>query len=351
MVNSMSVLTGRASLAVLVACMLASCWQSQGDAVGRVSDVEAAAPDAALLWVPGAPPGSTVVDGLIDAHAYIDVSFARSGVIAELGPVVGDTVLRGQFLGVLESEVLREKITAARSQRNNARRGLPRSRLSRNGPPPAYLERSARSRKRDIGSSVAMKDADLRRLRRAVEAGGQKEATRVALSILEQRNRKPSSRTAERVARERHTQRLYDDLVHKVQKLEYAIDASRLISPAAGEVVEVNAFVGDTWNPRSRNATFRLMDARRLVVWTEIPERLASTLVPGWPVYVNLIPADGVGEGAVVRGRVKELDGRRVETVGDDGEIELVREVRVHLPAELPSWLEVGDEAVVAFPP
>ena len=292
-----------------------------------------------------------MAEGLIDAHAYIDVSFARSGVIAELAAEVGDTVRRGQFLGVLESQVLREKLTATRSQRNRARRALPAVRLSRDGPPPAYLDRSARARERDISSSVAMKDADLRRLRRAVEAGGQKEATRVALSILEQRNRKPSSRTAKRVAKDRHTQRLYDDLVHKVQNLEEVIEASRLISPAAGTVVAVNAFVGDTWNPRNRDATFRLMDARRLVVWTEIPETVAVTLLPGRPVFVNLLSEDGVGTGSVVRGRVGTVVGRQFESVTESGEIELLRQMQVRLPAELPGWLEVGDEAVVAFPP
>jgi len=292
-----------------------------------------------------------VAEGLIDAHTYIDVSFRRSGVIVELAAEVGDTVRRGQFLGVLESQVLREKLTATRSQRNKARRALPSVRISQDGPPPAYLASSARARERDISSSVAMKDADLRRLRRAVEAGGQKEATRVALSILEQRNRKPSSRTAERVAKDRHTQRLYDDLVHKVQNLEEVIEASRLISPAAGTVVEVNAFVGDTWNPRNRDATFRLMDARRLVVWTEIPETVAVTLLPGRPVFVNLLSEDGVGTGSVVRGKVGTAVGRQFESVTEDGEIELLRQVQVRLPKELPGWLEVGDEAVVAFPP
>jgi multidrug efflux pump subunit AcrA (membrane-fusion protein) len=195
-----------------------------------------------------------------------------------------------------------------------------------------------------------MQDADLQRLKRAVREGGQKEATRVAISILEQRNRKPSSRTADRLTHDRHTERLYEDLVDKVQVLEESINASRLLSPSEGVVVEVNAFVGDTWNPRSQVSTYRLMDDRRLVVWVLAPEEVVQRLQRSDPVLVRLPNAQGM-PGAVVRGKVDEISAVQIEGVSDQGVLELLRQIRIALPSDMSSGLEVGDDALIAFPP
>ncbi len=333
----------RALCGLLIATLI-SCSGPADDAVGRVGEVGSVATEQ--LTVPGAPAGSTVVEGLTDAHEYLDLSFARSGTIIELGAEVGDRVRRGQFLGMLESESLREKLREAKTQRSRARRSLPSSRLSRGGPPPSYLDRSARARRNAISPQVAMQDADLRRLRQAVNEGGQKEATRVAISILQQRNRKPSNRSADRLAQDRLTQRLYEDLVDKVQTLDLSIQASRLMSPADGLVVEVNAYVGETWNPRSQVSTYRLMDDRRLVVWVLVPEKLASKLHSDSLVLV-WFPDWG---GPSVEARVGEISGVQVESVSDSGELELLQQLRIVLPSRLPSGLGVGDDALVAFP-
>jgi len=279
------------ALFLVFAVLSISCSEDAAEEAGRVAEL--VEEERTVLTVSGAPAGSTVLEGMIDAHDYLELSFARSGTVLELGAAVGDRVQRGQLLGMLESESLEEKLLAARSQRARARRALLATRLSRNGPPPAYLDRSSRARRSQISPRVAMQDADLQRLKRAVKEGGQKEATRVALSILEQRNRKPSSRTAERLAHDRHTERLYEDLVDKVYVLEESIKASRLLSPSEGVVVEVNAFVGDTWNPRSQVSTYRLMDDRRLVIWTLAPEEIALRLERRDLVFVRLPNAQG----------------------------------------------------------
>jgi len=335
---------------LLAAALLASCSGAGDATLGRVSGVDEGASAVALRVVPGAPSGSAVAEGLIDAASYLELSFARSGEIIEMAAQVGDTVRRGQLLGVLESESLEEKLAVAQSQRTRARRSLPAARFTRGERPPAYLERSARARRAELTGLSSKQKADLGRLRRAVKEGGQEEATRVAISILEKRGRKPSTRTAERVARDRHTQRLYDDLVDKVGNLEATIDASRLISPADGVVVQVNAFVGDNWNPRNREATFRLMDARRLVIWVLVPDKLASTLVEGMTVFAQIPNEDGISLGPVVRATLDVVDVTQVESVRDDGELELLRQVRVALPARLPTAAGVGDDALVAFP-
>jgi multidrug efflux pump subunit AcrA (membrane-fusion protein) len=337
-------------LSLLAAVLLASCSAGDDSLVGRVSGPEQGAASVALRVVPGAPSGSAVEEGFIDAHSYMDVSFARSGEIIEMAVQVGDTVRRGQLLGVLESESLGQRLAVARSQRTRARRSLPAARFTRGGRPPAYLEKSARARRAQITGLTSKQNADLRRLRRAVKEGGQEEATRVAISILEKRSRKPSTATAERLARDRHTQRLYDDLVDKVGNLQATIDASRLISPADGVVVQVNAFVGDNWNTRNRVSTFRLMDARRLVIWSLVPDKLARTLVPGMTVFAQLPNEDGTSLGPVVRAELDMVDVTQIESVRDDGELELLRQVRVALPARLPTAAEVGDDALVAFP-
>ena len=336
---------------VLLVCLCvgsSSCREDAAQESGRVAEL--VAEEQEPLSVPGAPVGSTVLEGMIDAQDYVEVSFARSGRILELGAAVGDRVQRGHLLGVLESDSLSEKLIAARSQRSRARRALPATRLSRDGPPPAYLDRSARARRNQIRPQVAMQDADLQRLKRAVQDGGQEEATRVALSILQQRNRKPNSGTAERLARDRHTERLYTDLVDKVQTLEESLEASRLRSPGEGVVVEVNAFVGDSWNPRSQVSTYRIMDDRRLIVWSLAPEEITQRLQVGDLVLVRLPNAQGV-PGPVVRGKVDEISAVQIEGVSDKGVLELLRQIRIILPSDVPSGLEVGDDALVAFPP
>jgi len=332
-------------LLILLALLLASCSGLSEDESGPAGAITSSV-ETVQLTVPGAPAGSTVIEGMIDAHEYVEFSFARSGTIVELGAQLGDRVRRGQFMGMLESESLQEKLTEAKTQRARARRSLPSSRLSRGGPPPAYLERSARARRGAISSQVAMQDADLRRLRRAVEDGGQEEATRVAISILHQRNRQPSNRSAERLAQDRLTQRLYEDLVDKVRTLDQSIKASRLLSPVDGLVVEVNAYVGETWNPRSQVSTYKLMDDRRLVVWLLAPEGLVSRLQADSSVLV-WFPDKG---GAPVEGRVGEISGVQIESVSDEGELELFRQLRIILPSRLPSGLGVADDALVAFP-
>jgi len=333
-----------------VAALLSCCsGQDSGaqDAGADTSEVSA----ETLLMVPGAPPGSTVVDGLVDAYQYVDVSFARSGVILELAVRVGDSVRRGQFLGMLETRDLKVQLRDARAQRRVARRALPVSRLSRNGPPPAYVENAARQRQAWLKPSVDRQDADLRRLQRAVEEGGQKEATAMAIAILQARSSKPSTKTAERLSRERQNQRLYDDLNDKVARLEDVVDASRLLSPADGEVVAVNAFVGENWNRRSQRAAFRLMDDRRLVVWALVPEAVAALQFRDAPVWVLLPPAEAGAGGSVVRATVSVVTAMQVETELDDGSIEMLRKVRIDLPAQLPGAVDLGDEALVAFPP
>ncbi len=324
----------------------ASCAQQIEEQVGRVS----ASVDEPELKVRGAPPGSFFVEALVDARTYHEVSFARSGTIEELGAKVGDWVERGRFLGRLEAESLEVQLREVRAQRYRARRSLPSTRLSRSGPPPAYLERSARDRRSEIAPQVSKKNADLRRLQRAVEEGGQKEATRVALSILQQRNRKPASRTAERLAEDRQNERLYEDLVDKVQILEESIKASQLFSPVAGRIIEVNAFVGGSWNPRSPEATYRLMDDRRLVLWAMVPDSVAGSYGPGDDVLVQFA-APGEGPAPVLRAAVDEVTSVQVETVSASGSPGLLRRIRVGLPRELPVSLEVGDDAVVAFAP
>lgn len=336
------------ALSLVLPVLSISCSEDAAQGSGRVAEL--VGEQRTALTVPGAPTGSIVLEGMIDAHHYLEVSFARSGTVLELGAAVGDRVQRGQLLGMLESESLNEKLLVARSQRARARRALPATRLSRNGPPPAYLDRSARARRSQISPQVSMQDADLQRLKRAVQEGGQKEATRVALSILEQRNRKPSSRTAERLARDRHTERLYEDLVDKVQVLEESIKASRLLSPIEGVVVEVNAFVGDTWNPRSQVSTYRLMDNRRLVVWILAPEEVALRAQSSGLVLVRLPNVEGT-PGPVVRAKVDEISVVQIEGVSDEGVLELLRQIRIALPSDVSSGLEVGDEALVAFPP
>ena len=340
-----------AALCCVVATLLLgpiSCTEVAEQDIGRVAEPIQNAVQA--LVVVGAPAGSIVTAGILDASYYIDVSFGRPGRIIELGAQPGQRVQRGQFLGLLESESLRDKLSVARSQRDRARRGLPATRLSRNRPPPAYLERSSRARRSEISPQVAMQDTDLRRLKQAVEEGGQQEATRVALSILQQRNRKPRSGTADRLAHDRHTERLHADLVDKVQALEEYLDLSRLVSPVQALVLEVNTFVGDTWNPRSQVSTYRLMDDRLLVVWALAPEKLALRLQRGDPVLVQFFRPDG-SAGSLVHAEVDKITGVQVESVVDGDELELLRRLRIALPRDLPAGVDVGDDALVAFPP
>jgi len=333
-----------------MATLLSACSGQDSSELSDVADTALEGADE-LLVMPGAPPGSTVVDGMVDAHQYIDASFARSGVIRELTVGIGDSVGRGQLLGVLESDALKEQLQEARSQRRVAQRTLPPRRLSRNGPPPLWMKQSARARQLQLQPAINRQKGDLRRLKRAVKEGGQKEATAVAIEILQRRGTRRSTKTGDRLNRERHNQRLYADLSDKVTRLEEVVRASRLLSPANGVVVEVNGFVGGNWNPRSQRATFRLMDVTRLVVWTLVPEAAGAPLFRGAPALIQLAPVDGSASGAVVRGAIGEVTSLQIESMLDDGSIEKLRQVRVDLPLKLPGTLEVGDDALVAFPP
>ena len=227
------------------------------------------------------------LDGFLQPHRSIELSFADSGVISELGVEEGDRVGKGQTVARLDSRVLRAELAIAR----------------------ARLESTAA-----IDAARAEYRRKYERYERlaALRASGHARAEEVASADADRR-------IAEAEFRLREEQRRIAEL--EVARIVAEINTRILKSPIDGVIVSVDREVGERVTPtESRVVTVAALDRLRLDVYA--PPDTAARLGAGQAVAVDVQGAGVLrGEIAFLSPLVDARSGtRRVRVVLDNPE-------------------------------
>ena len=301
--------------------------------------------------VQGAPANALVLETVLTVSRYAEVRFEVPGLVSEVFVRPGDTVRRGQLLGTLDTGDRRARLDEVTARHRQTMRAVPAgSSYRRNRRPPAYLEADIRARQREVAQAVSGEKGDLKKLRRALQEGGESGAARAAQDIASRRNKKPEMAATRRANKERLARKLGEELEYRIRQLKYDIDASRLVSPLAGVVAGVHVEPGATWTTRSAQPAFEVLDPHSLVAQVSVPAVVAARLEYGARAWLELVGHGPDGKGLPIVGVIEEVLDRADYVVPHNGQLAEVRQVTVRLPRKLPGTVEPGDEVRVAIP-
>ena len=346
--------TTLALVSLLTGLLLVGCGGDEADTewvasgLGEASGAQEEVLSASQSQVEGAPEGAPVYTGVLEPLRVAEASFVVPGTVKKVHVKMGETVKKGQLLATLETEARAEKLAEARERLRVARSARPgASRSVPDRPPPQWMLDEGKRMHEQAKAREAASAGELRSFRRSARNEGESAARDRAIAMATRRGGARASKSQTRRASEDALAlALVDDNEQRVRQLREAIANSTLKAPMGGTVVGITARAGESWNTRSVDAAFDLVDPASFVAEIVIPQSRAKRLVKDELVWVEL-PALGSSPMQVIRARWLSTSGESSQLAGGAAWVGAT----FQLPRELPRRLHVAEEVRVVLRP
>ncbi|MDB5102077.1 MAG: HlyD family secretion protein [Cyanobacteria bacterium RYN_339] len=279
--------------APLAACLAVALLATGGCKKDKPKQTEA----PSVLTVAAEPatvkplPRKLDMTGSVAAWDPLPVMPAAQGLrIMRVAVEEGDVVSKGQLLAQLDDESLQAQLSAARARSSSAQAQLakmrqPSRRQDYRSSEAALAQaeaqvasaRDAYNRFKELQTEGGVSEADLVTRQTALNAAiATAEQARQRLSLTREGSRPEDIRIAEASAAEARA---------SVRQIEAALDQTRVVAPAAGQIIKRDAHLGDVASPGK--ALFQMVRDSRLEVQATVPETDLAKVSVGQSVDVS----------------------------------------------------------------